>query len=268
MQPYVIRQGDFLANLAHRFGFDADTVWNDPANSELGDARADPNILAPTDILYIPDDAGSNLPVHQLSTGQTHTFVSEPPCVTVSVKFTDAGGPSYSSRAFTIAELEDLTGLTTDGDGVATFQAPVTLSTATLTFTDTSETWTLRIGALDPINTPSGIFQRLQHLGYISLGAKLDGDDRTVLNRGLYYFKAQGNPPPADSSDDDDSDDDDGGGATDSPGGAPDSGTDSDDDPANLSFADDLWCPDDGGISDDGKLPPELEALLLRHHGG
>ena len=60
MQPYVIRQGDFLAKLAHRFGFDADTVWNDAANTKLGDARTDPNILAPTDILYIPDDAGSS----------------------------------------------------------------------------------------------------------------------------------------------------------------------------------------------------------------
>jgi hypothetical protein len=273
MQPYVIRQGDFLAKLAHRFGFDADTVWNDPANTKLGDARTDPNILAPTDILYIPDGAGSSPPAQELTTGTTNTFVSEPPSVTVSVKFADTDGQSYSSRAFTIAELEDLTGLTTDGDGVAAFQAPVTLSMATLTFTDSNETWTLRIGSLDPINTPSGIFQRLQHLGYIPLGAELDGDDLTVLNRALYYFKSQGTPPPADSSNDDDSDDDDGGGTTDR-GGSPDSGTDSDDsdddddDSVNLSFADDLWCPDDCGISDDGTLPPDLEASLLHQHGG
>ncbi len=54
MQPYVIRQGDFLLKLAHKFGFDADSVWSDPSNSALRTLRSDPNILSPGDILYIP----------------------------------------------------------------------------------------------------------------------------------------------------------------------------------------------------------------------
>jgi hypothetical protein len=36
----------------------------------------------------------------------------------------------------------------------------------------------------------------------------------------------------------------------------------------NLSFADDLWCFDDGSLSVHGTLDPDLEALLLGHHGG
>jgi hypothetical protein len=35
LQPYVIKQGDHLALLAYKFGFDADTVWNDPKNAQL-----------------------------------------------------------------------------------------------------------------------------------------------------------------------------------------------------------------------------------------
>ncbi len=61
MQPYVIRQGDHLAHLAHKFGFDPQAVWQDGSNDELREARPDPNILCPGDVLYIPDpvDASS-----------------------------------------------------------------------------------------------------------------------------------------------------------------------------------------------------------------
>ncbi|MGA3122936.1 MAG: hypothetical protein ABSF69_19380 [Polyangiaceae bacterium] len=271
MQPYVIRQGDFLDQLAHQFGFDVDTVWNDPANGKLTAIRKDPNILAPTDVLYIPDDAGSTSPVHKLSTGQTNTFVADPPKVTISVRFADTDASSYASKAFTVAELADITGLTTDGDGVASFQAPVTMTTATLTFTESGETWTLCIGSLDPVDTISGIFQRLQNLGYIPLSAQVNGDDLTLLRRGLSYFTSQQTqPPPAPPDDGDSGRDDDSGQSGDAGGNADtadDGDTESGDDSANLSFADDL-CSDDCGLSDQGTLEPELQSSLLQRHGG
>jgi hypothetical protein len=40
MQPYVIKQGDHLAALAYKFGFDADTAWQDPSNAQLDQTRA------------------------------------------------------------------------------------------------------------------------------------------------------------------------------------------------------------------------------------
>jgi hypothetical protein len=35
----VIRKADYLAFLAHRFDFDADTVWNDGANAGIRTLR-------------------------------------------------------------------------------------------------------------------------------------------------------------------------------------------------------------------------------------
>jgi len=55
MQPYIIKQGDYLALLAYTFGFDANIVWNDPTNADLQKLRPDPNILFPGDVLNIPD---------------------------------------------------------------------------------------------------------------------------------------------------------------------------------------------------------------------
>lgn len=40
MEPRVIRQGDYLLQLAHAFGFDADAVWNDPQNEGIRRLRA------------------------------------------------------------------------------------------------------------------------------------------------------------------------------------------------------------------------------------
>jgi len=37
--PWVIRKADYLAFLAHRFDFDADTVWNDGANAGIRTLR-------------------------------------------------------------------------------------------------------------------------------------------------------------------------------------------------------------------------------------
>jgi hypothetical protein len=77
--------------------------------------------------------------VHSLVVGSTNSFTApDPPTVTVTQTFVGADSTTYASRAFMVVELEDLTGLTTNGDCTATFSAPVTLESATIVFADTS----------------------------------------------------------------------------------------------------------------------------------
>ncbi len=199
MQPYVIKQGDYLAALAATFGFDPDAVWNDPANADLQKLRKDPNILWPTDILYIPDQIDREPATQSLTPGTTNNFTSDPPTITLTVKFVGPDGSPYASKAYTVQELANLTGLQTDASGVATFQAPVTLKRATLSFTDAGQSCSIAIGGLDPVNTLSGIFQRLQNLGYIGADVVFDSSDLGVLRAGLSALKqAQaGDPPPS-----------------------------------------------------------------------
>jgi hypothetical protein len=120
----------------------------------------------------------------------THTFVGDP--------------TTYANRAYTVQELSQLTGLQTDGDGTVTFQAPVTLDTATIVF-DSGNTFTLSIGGMDPINTISGIFKRLQNLGYFDVDVQLDTTDPLnnigLLRPALLALKAaQGGGDAAPSS--------------------------------------------------------------------
>src|ERR1700733_1204756 len=102
VQPYVIRQGDYLLLLAHQFGFDADAVWNDPSNAALVAQRTNPNILFPGDILQIPNQGSQAAPAASLATGSSNNFVSSPPSVTVTVKFVGLDPTAYASMAYTI----------------------------------------------------------------------------------------------------------------------------------------------------------------------
>jgi hypothetical protein len=190
MRPWVIRQGDFLLKLANQFGFNADTVWQDSTNASLRALRPNPNILLAGDVLYIPDPPASGPSMKSLAPGSTNNFVApDPPTVTISHQFVGDDSSTYASKAYTIQELDQLTGLTTDANGVLTFQAPVTLQTATVTFTDTGEAWALSIGSLDPIDTLSGIFQRLQNLGYLGGDVQFDPSDLDTLRAGLRLLK-------------------------------------------------------------------------------
>ncbi len=156
MEPYVIRRGDYLLSLSHRFGFDADTIWNDPKNAKLQQLRPDQNLLCPGDILYIPNQNAPPV-MRDLPVGTTTTFISEAPSVLMTHQFIGTDETTYASKAYTVQELESLTGLETDASGVATFPIPVTLARATVQFTDTGESCTPSSSARsDPIDTPTG----------------------------------------------------------------------------------------------------------------
>jgi hypothetical protein len=239
MQPYVIRQGDYLARLAYRFGFDADTVWSGPENEQLrqdGRLSQDPNILRPTDMLYIP--VPNEPPVtHSLSTGTTNTFVADVPAVTVTVKFTD---PALASQPYAVRELPELTSVTSAGDGTVTFSAPVLLRTATIVFADSGATFVCNIGHLDPIDSLTGVFQRLQHLGFIGDDATCDASDLELPRAALRAFKA-------------------------AQAGAQDSSDPSNSQPPPSSGA--ASAEDHAGLNDDGTLDNATAKQLLAAHG-
>jgi hypothetical protein len=133
VRPWVTKQGDFILHLANTFGFDADTVWQDPSNAQLRAIRPNPNLLAPGDVLSIPDPPTQPPPMTSLTPGSTNRFVApDPPTMTLTHKFVGFDATTYASKAYTVQELDQLTGLQSDENGVVTFQAPVTLKTATV----------------------------------------------------------------------------------------------------------------------------------------
>jgi hypothetical protein len=226
VEPYVVKQGDFLALLAHQHGFDPDVVWNDPANEDLRNLRENPNVLFPTDILYIPPPQD---PVtHSLTTGTTNTFQSSTPTVPVEIRFTDS---DLASQAFTSPEIPELTGKSTGSDGTAKFDVPIDVDTFTVVFTSSGASFGFCLGHLDPVDQTSGMFQRLQNLGYIPREADWDTPDLELLRRALRRFRDDHQDSDASSED-----------------------------PSPLP-------PAYGGLDDDGKLEAKVAKLLASVHG-
>lgn len=163
MRPYVIRQGDFLKRLAHRMGFDARTVWDDPANAELRAKRPNPSMLHPGDILQVPDAAAEGM---RIAPGEAKSYRAVVPTVEVRLALVDAEGQPLARAAYALEGVGgEPTNGTTDGAGVATLTLPVHVETCRLVFADHAVR--VRVGHMDPVDEPSGVLKRLAHLGYV-----------------------------------------------------------------------------------------------------
>jgi LysM domain len=275
MQPYVIKQGDHLASLAHRYGFDADTVWNDESNADLQKLRTDPAILFPGDVLHIPDQMPRRPVWRSLQAGTTNSFSSDAPRIPVAIQFVFDDGSPRSSVACSIDELPDQADLQTDGSGVLTLKVPVNQDVLHVTLADTGDQYVLRLGEMDPVDTVSGMFKRLQNLGYIDPDDGYDETKLDVLRAALCLFRSQQttvadeqpvpDDDPADPSDDD---------APDLPSCCcaydPDdiaTGDDSGTSTAGDGGMGGVCGAECSGLDDDGVLDKTIAALLVKAHG-
>jgi hypothetical protein len=101
------------------------------------------------------------------SDAPTETFVSDVPTVPVQIRF---DYPDLASQAFTIDELRDLTGKSTDGDGIAKFDVPINIGNFTLTFTSSGTSFAF-FWAISIPSTPSpGSSSACRTLWVLNLG--------------------------------------------------------------------------------------------------
>jgi hypothetical protein len=162
MKPYVIRQGDYLKKLGHRLGFDADAVWNDPANAELKKSRGGGSILKAGDILQIPDEPRPKFP---FKLEEENKYVAQVPKTKVQLKL-NLNGIALKDEPYKLEGADDDTDKTATGDGTAEFEVPVYVREVVVALTKRNVKFRAQIGNMDPITTPSGIRLRLKNLGF------------------------------------------------------------------------------------------------------
>jgi hypothetical protein len=165
-KPYVIKQGDYLAKLAHRLCFDVDKVWNDGANAELKQKRGDGTMLCPGDILFIPDEPPKKLP---LSSKTTNSYVADVPKVKLEITLAKGGKP-LADLAYVIEGIGDDTEKKTDASGKVVIEAPVHVREVMLVLPTRGDRQAIKIGELDPVSEPSGARMRLNNLGLMGKG--------------------------------------------------------------------------------------------------
>jgi hypothetical protein len=174
MRTYVIRQGDYLAQLAHRLGFNADDVWNDPANAELK-KRRDPNLLYPGEVLYVP--AASRAPA-PITSKVANDYVATVPKTTVRLTFEDADGP-LANEPYVVEGVGPFAEKTTDGGGVVVLELPVHVHELRVVFPERGIAYPVKVGDMDPIDEAIGVRKRLRNLGY---GGDMNTDEAAGLS--------------------------------------------------------------------------------------
>ncbi len=199
MRPYVVRQGDYLTRLAHTMGFDADAAWGDARNEALRRRRTNMDVLAPGDVIYLPEPrrAGRSIAPHA-----TNSYRARVATVTVRLTMRGDDGAPLANERYAVEGLGPrLTEGTTDGHGNLTFEAPVSAREVRLRFAEGRAVIPLQIGHMDPISERSGAPARLLNLGYLSaLGGEGEGDG--ALFDALQRFQREHHLAPTGALDD------------------------------------------------------------------
>lgn len=165
LRPYVVRQGDYLDKLAHLHGFSADEIWHHEKNRALREARPSPSLLAPGDVLHVPlEPGGRHTEVYAKAVNR---FRARVPMVAVTVALRDEDGePSCVGEPFSVAVGDERLEGTVDEAGRVRLELPVTVSEVTVVLEGLGVSMPVRVGHLDPLEEPSGVRHRLEHLGY------------------------------------------------------------------------------------------------------
>ncbi len=154
-----------MHTIARRHGFsDAMVIWNHPNNKDLRSRRKSPHVLAPGDVVYIPD---LKKKVAECATGKSHKFRLRFAKRDVHVVFVDADGEPIANSPYVLRVGDDERQGQTGADGAVHEKGFHPGETrAELELTDLGIQRTLLIGHLDPHHDESGWRQRLANLGY------------------------------------------------------------------------------------------------------
>lgn len=190
LRPYVVRPGDYLAKLAHVYGFDADEVWNDPKNDEIRAIRKDHGILAPGDVIFLPVKPRDGLPIEK---GTTNRYTVTIPKVDVRLVIKDDAGDPVAGERYIVEGLGSAPEGTTGPDGAVSFAVPVHVREVSLLFPQRNARMVVRVGDLDPLEESSGVAGRLRNLGFLhtSAGASSDAHMAAALRA---FQRAHGLP--------------------------------------------------------------------------
>lgn len=161
MPYHRVSEGECIYSIAARHGLHWETVWNDPENEALKALRKDPNLLHPSDEVFVRE-----LEVNEPScaTEKRHRFRKKGVLANLRVRILLNGEPRVSEEWKAIVDGCLLTGKT-DGKGVLKLRVPPRVPAVEVTL-QSGYSITLQVRHLDPIGTVSGVQGRLSNLGY------------------------------------------------------------------------------------------------------
>lgn len=161
----VVKDGECVASIAKDTGHFWETLWNDPGNSALKEARKDQNILLPGDRIHIPKIKPKTEPGE---TEMRHRFRRKGEPQSLALKLLDGAGQPRVNEPYTLEiDGQEFTG-TTDAEGRLEHAIPGNARRGHLVVgeDDYQDEYELSLGELDPITEIGGVQGRLNNLGF------------------------------------------------------------------------------------------------------
>jgi len=179
---YVIQQGECLSSLAGAWGLRSwKDLYDHPDNAELTKKRPNPNVLAPGDVVVVPDAAQKTV---LCATGNTYLFTIEAPKVRLRIQLQDRNGEPYGDKKFEVTVGERRFPGSTNGEGLIDIPISAAAQSGRLRVwldedddDEPSIDRDLDLGHLDPTSSVTGLQARLHNLGHrCEVNGNLDDD--------------------------------------------------------------------------------------------
>ena len=171
---HEVQQGECATTIAARYGIhDAKVLEDHPDNQALFEGRPNRNVLAPGDVVVVPD---RRLKTEHLETSRVHRFRLKRPVKELRLVLRDANDEPVANLPYVLRLPSIARSGTTGGDGA--IAEPVPIGTKRAELEVAGQVLELRLGWLDPMREVDddgvrGVQARLGNLGY-SVG-RVDG---------------------------------------------------------------------------------------------
>ena len=175
MPKRKVGQGETTSSIAKKNGFFWRTIWEHGENADLRAKRRDPNVLLADDLIFVPE---KKLKEVSKGTETEHVFKLKGEPAKLKLQLFKLGKPRANENYVLEVDGEQTPGAT-DGEGKLEHFIPPAAGSGKLILRGGKEVYNLRLGNLDPLDTPSGVQQRLNNLGYNCGGEKGEIGEKT-----------------------------------------------------------------------------------------
>lgn len=184
---HTVLPGECMSSIALRYGFFAETIWSDPANAQLRARRQNMNVLAPGDVVVIPD---KTLRSETRSTGARHRFRRRGVPAKFRFRLVHGETPRAGVPFRLVVDGRTHEGVT-DSDGVGEIAVAPDARRGRLYIDDpeTPQEHEVALGHLRPVDCIEGVQARLRNLGFVEVEATGELDDATQA--ALRAFQSQ-----------------------------------------------------------------------------
>lgn len=187
---HTVKNGDSITSLAEKYGLFETTIWMHADNAKLREKRSNKNILAPGDVVIIPDKT-----IHQEScaAGSKYKFKRKGVPAKFRVQLFDQS-EARANQSYRFDIDGKLLEGTTDDDGILVETVSPNAQKGILIIGPDNEKIEFEFGTLQPTDSTYGAAQRLTNLGFYS--GKLDvAEDDDYLIQAIKKFQVKNDLP-------------------------------------------------------------------------